>query len=57
MKGADIIAKNQPTNDNEPETSDFVVTNIVPVLTESERIRVMKEVNDALFQVFKKYYE
>ena len=47
----------QPTEDNKPETSGFVVEHIVPVLMESEKIKIKQEANDTLFKIFQKYFK
>ena len=57
VKGAETINQQQPTDDTRPVTSGMVIEHIVPVLTESEKIRIKQEVNDTLFQIFRKYCE
>ena len=56
VKGVDTIDKERHTDDVKPEASGFIIEHIVPILTESEKIRIRKEVNDGLFQIFKKYF-
>jgi len=57
VKGADTIGEEQHTEDIKPETYGFNIVHIVPVLTESEKMKIKQEVNDTLFQIFRKYCE
>ena len=49
--------KNIPTEKTKTKSKDMVIEHIVPILTESEKIRIKKEVNDTLFQILRKYCE